>query len=153
MSYSTHAYPDYRSLSPKVETAGDVSEYALTTARALKDIFGERQEIDRPEYDAVGYAKRAAVYTALVLDARTENQTLGEFAALISNRVAEIAEEKADPSLEITPQVLAVAAYAETVRNLDWGVSQLDEWDTDALVIVHDSIHDFTVEGKEVLEA
>lgn len=142
MSYSTHAFPEWRSLNPVVHNH-DYGEYVEKTNRTLKDIFGENQEIDRPERDAPSFAKSLAIPAALVLDDETENQTLGELCDLMPPHTQGLANERGVEGLEVTPRVLAVAAYADVVRSLDWGVDQLgEEWDAQTFVLVHDSLHD-----------
>jgi len=142
MSYTTHAFPEYSTLTPSVEDSEP--EYVKTTALALKDIFGERQQIDRPEYDAPSSAKSKVVRAARVIHRETDGHTLGEVCGLMSDRAADLADERDVADLEVTPEVLAVAGYAEAVLSLDWGAKELgDEWDANALVLVHDHLHDF----------
>jgi hypothetical protein len=142
MSYSTHAFPEWRSLNPIVHNH-DYGEYVEKTNRILKDIFGENQEIDRPERDAPRYAKALAVPAALVLERDTENQTLGELCGLMPPYTQGLATERGVEDVVVTPKVLAVAAYADVVQSLEWGVEQLDEeWDAQTFVLVHDSLDD-----------
>lgn len=141
MSYSTHSFPEFGPLTPQVEDSDPV--YVEKAALTLKDIFGERQEMDLAEYDAPGFAKSEVVRAARVIHRETDNQTLGEVCELVSDRAVDLAEERGVSDLKVTPEVLAVAGYAMTVLSLDWGVDELgDDWDANALVLVHDHLHD-----------
>jgi hypothetical protein len=143
VTYQTHALPPFGDISPTVERDDATPEYVLRTARTLHDIFGTRQDLDRPERDAPRYAKPLAVDAARACHEQTADQTLSECCALISERATELATERDVADLDVTPRVLAVATYANVVQSLDWGVSELgDEWDADALVLVHDSLRD-----------
>jgi hypothetical protein len=145
--YSTHAFPEWGSITPEVDD--NDRDYVQKTSRALKDIFGENQELDRPEYDAPTFAKPRTVRAARAVCNQTENQTLDELCSLVSERSEELAEERGVSGLEVTPRVLAVAGYADTVRSLSWGTDQLGEmWTENALVLVADNLHNLEEMGK-----
>lgn len=152
MSYSTHSFPEFGPLTPQVEDSDP--EYVEKAALALKDIFGERQQMDLPEYDAPGFAKSKVVRAARVIHRETDEQTLGEVCELVSERSADLAEDRDVTDLEVTPEVLAVAGYATTVLSLDWGADELgDDWDKNALVLVHDHLRDLKEMDQEQEEA
>lgn len=141
MTYSTHAFPHYESLSPTV--AEEDPEYVRETASALKSIFGEYQEVHQPDRDAPAYAKRRAVHSAFTLALETEDQTLGELSSLLPPWAEGVAEVRGVADVSVTPEVLATAAYAEAVQSesLAWAVEQLGEqWDANTLVLVYDSL-------------
>lgn len=149
MSYPTTAYPEFRTLEPKVLANDDYSEFVQKTARAVKDTFDWRHDIDRPEYGAIGYVKSNAVNTAIAIDEKCDEATIGEMATLLGGRIAELAEERGVEDIEIEPQDIAVAAYA-SVTTFDWALGESSMAEPNTFVLLHDSVRDLSQIGTEV---
>jgi hypothetical protein len=148
VGYSTHAFPEWGDIDP-VTTADSHRDFVYVTDRTLMDIFGEFQEVHRPERDATRYAKSRAVYAAIAIANRTEARTFGEMGTLVSDKCERLADERGVADTEITPRHVALAAYAETVTSLDWMADECD-LDADQLCLLHDNLRDLQKRGKEI---